>query len=87
MTVAISQREARRLRKRVTALETVLKNQRRMWAQEYIGAEIASAAWEPMAALPVAVRTARKLGHAVVVIGNETGTLRFVALPHPSESA
>lgn len=82
----ISQREARRLQKRVTALESQIKRQRQVWSQDYIGAEIARVAYEPLSWIPVAVKTARKLNHAVVVIANDDGLIRFVALPHPSES-
>ena len=79
----ISQREARRLIKRVTALEAAAEWQRRAWSQEYIGgAEIGRVEWEPLSPIPVAVRTARKLRHAVVVIGDDTGLIRFMALPH-----
>jgi hypothetical protein len=79
----ISQREARRLEKRVMALEGIITRQRKHWSQDYIGAEIMRCSLaEPF---PSIVRTARKLGHAVVVIGDGTAELRFVALPHPSE--
>ena len=80
----ISQREARRLRKRVVALVEAEQHRRRVWSQEWLrGAEIARVTWEPMEAIPVAVRTARQLAHAVVVVGDDTGLIRFVALPHP----
>ena len=81
----ISQREARKLRKRVVALEHELEVQRRVWSQEYIGGvEIGSIVWESRDDPRVtAVRTARKLNHAVVVVGNDGGTLRLIALPHP----
>lgn len=81
----ISQREARRLRKDVVALQSVLNTQRRTWAQEYIGGvEIARIHWDDaLDSRLVAVRTARKLNHAVVVVGDDGGTLRLVALPHP----
>lgn len=79
----ISQREARRLRKRVKELEKVLINQRRVYAQDWTdGTEIASATFAEDA-VPTAIRTARRLNHAVVVVGNETRTIRFIALPHP----
>lgn len=78
----ISQREARRLRKRVNALESAIENQRRRWSQEYVGGvEIGRAEWEKTGSIPVAVRTAHKLNHAVVVVGSDTGLIRFVALP------
>ena len=82
----ISQREARRLMKRVAALEGQLKSQRRVWSQEYIGAEIARVDLSSLPREMSAVLTARKLGHAVVVIAESHNVVRFQALPHPSES-
>ncbi len=82
----ISQREAKRLRKRVQALESIIATQRRIWSQEYFGGvNIANVAFNADHQVVVATRTARKLGHAVVVIGDESGNLRFMALPHPKE--
>jgi hypothetical protein len=81
---AISQREARRLQKRVAALENQISRQRKFWSQDYIGTEIGRVALDPTNA--AAVRTARKLAHAVVVISTDSADVRFVALPHPSES-
>lgn len=81
----ISQREARRLRTLVAHYEEQTKAMRRIWAQEYPGGvEITRCAWtDATAQIPTAVRTARKLGHAVVAIGDDGGTVRFVALPLP----
>lgn len=81
----ISQREARRLRNRVTDLESQIQGQRRVWSQDYLpgGVDIANVVWLPSDSQVVAIRTARKLGHAVVAVGNDTGTIRFIALPHP----
>lgn len=80
----ISQREAVKLEKRVRELESAIEAQRRTWSQEYFGAtQVASANWEPLDSRPVAIRTARKLGHAVVVIAQDDGLVRFMALPHP----
>ncbi len=81
----ISQREARRNLKRLTALEGELEGQRRRWASEYLGGvQIAATAWDSASAsVPTSIRTARALGHAVVAIGDDSGTVRFVALPHP----
>ena len=80
----ISQTEARKLRRRVAELEGVLDRQRRRWASDYPGGvEICSARFDSENALPVAVRTARSLGHAVVVIASNEGYVRFQALPLP----
>lgn len=79
----ISQREARRLQKRCEVLASQIRDQRRIWGQDYPGGiEIARCTFETGAN---AARVARKLGHAVVLIGNDTSEVRFVALPHPSE--
>ncbi len=85
MSRIISQREARRLQKRVLALEQMFARQRRVWGQEYIGVEIARREWPQENALPVTIRTARLLGHVVMAVGDDTDTIRFVALPHASE--
>lgn len=78
----ISQREARRLRKRVTELETHLDHQRRSWSQEYVGGvEITRTQWKAEDVVPTAIRTARKLDHAVVCVGDDGGLIRFIALP------
>lgn len=79
----ISQREARRLRKRVAELQGVLNSERRVWGPAFIGgADIGRAQWAAGAAIPVAVRTARKLGHAVIATAaDDNGLVRFHALP------
>ena len=81
--MSISQREARRLRKRVTELESAEEYRRRAWSQEFVGGvEIARATWDDkFAHVPQAVRVARKLKHAVVCVGDDSGLVRFVALP------
>jgi hypothetical protein len=78
----ISQREARQLRKRVAALEVAEERRRRVWSQEWTGGVNIATAVEDVATA-TAVRTARKLGHAVVVLGDDGNTVRFMALPHP----
>ncbi len=80
----ISQREARRNLKRLGEFEREIERQRRTWSQDYFGAvEIARLDFDPMAPITVAVRTARKLSHAVVCVGDDGGVVRFMALPHP----
>lgn len=82
----ISQREARRLVKRVAVLERALSRQRREWSQEYFGAvQIGAVSFDGPSTIPAVIRTARKLGHAVVVVGDETLSVRIMALPHPNE--
>ena len=79
----ISQREARRLQKRVSELMQQEADRRRAWAQEWFGGvNIATIKYDdPYHSVPVSVRTARKLGHAVVVVGDDGGNLRLMALP------
>jgi hypothetical protein len=83
----ISQREALRLRRRVEALESMLLSQRRAYSQEWPGGvDICRFDFSnSTAAIPEIVRTARKLGHAVVAVGDETDTVRFIALRHPEQ--
>lgn len=80
----ISQREARRLKKETLRLSNEIDEQRRAWSQQYFGGtDIGRFDCEPNDPRAVAVRTARKLNHAVVVVGDDGGTLRLLALPHP----
>jgi hypothetical protein len=78
----ISQREARRLKKRVDQLEGVLRSQRASWGHVYPGGvNIATVTFAPEHTILTAIRTARKLDHAVVVV--ESGdVVYFYALPH-----
>lgn len=74
----ISQREARRLRKRVNALEAAQRDRARRWASSWPGGiNIATAKWDQDGLVPVAIRTARALRHAVVVTADDDGTVRF----------
>lgn len=76
----ISQREARRMRKQLAVLEEMEGERRRRWASDYPGGTHI----RTMAAHPedfVAVTTARKLGHACIVMPGETNMLKVVALP------
>ena len=82
---AITQTEARRLRKRVQALEGILREQRRNWrAPNYFGC--VNVGYAELDTISVVLRTARRCGHAVVAIADDdSNQVRFVALPHPSE--
>ncbi len=80
----ISQREAIRLRKRVEALEAAEAIRAISWKSDWPGGiEVTRTAWPSKDdTIPTAIRVARRLGHAVVAIGeNQTGEVRFVALP------
>lgn len=83
----ISQREARRLKRRVAALERAEDLRRVSWSQDYPGGtELTRCTWDnAKAEVPLLIRTARKLGHAVIAIAeNSSGCVRFIALPHPT---
>jgi len=66
----ISQREARRLRKRVHELESNEQKRNNRWSSEYVGGVYL---WDVTVPLNVfaAVKVARALGHAVVVVNND----------------
>lgn len=84
MRRTISQREARHLRKRVQALEQAEIKRRTWWSQEWFGGvQIGHVTWGVNEAIPVAIRTARMLGHAVVATSDNNGVVRFLALEHP----
>jgi len=79
-----SQREARRLWKRVAELEKAEQARLRRWATDWPGGtEIARCEFSNSDAA-VAIRTARRLKHAVVALADDDDTLRFVALSLPS---
>lgn len=80
----ISQREARRLRKRVEELEKILVSQRSCWVADYPRGTNILTMTDCHRDFLIGIRVARRLGHAVVVTETETG-LRFYALPHPKE--
>ena len=68
----ISQREARQLRKRVAELERVNEQNASAWAREYIGG--VNVATVTVSDVSHAIcRTARKLGHALVVMPTDNG--------------
>lgn len=83
----ISQREARRLRKRVKELEQAIENQRSVWSQDWPGGTDIGRIGDQIGIDPRllgAIETARKLSHAAVC--TTTGAVvRFHALPLPKE--
>ncbi len=83
----ISQREARRLQKRVARLEGILTSQRRKYGQTYPGGvNFYTLDLSGNLAAYSAIRTSRLLGHAVVVVSDEGSyEVRLCALPLPSE--
>ena len=72
MSKKISQREARSLRKRVAELEKANEQNANAWAREYIGG--VNVATVIVTDVSHAIcRTARKLGHALVVVPSDNG--------------
>lgn len=75
----ISQREARRLQKRVSELEQAEFLRTRTWASEYPGGvnidtiNVNATEW-------AICNTARRLGHAVVVLCDKENYLRLMAV-------
>lgn len=79
----ISQREARRLRKRVDELERERNEQRRQWSAEYPGGvNVTAVSVGSDSRVVTAIRVSRALGHAVVATVRE-GDVLFHALPLP----
>jgi hypothetical protein len=77
----ISQREARRLRRLVAELEQQEHERLQSWATRWPGGvNIVSSKWAANDAVPMAIRTARKLGHAVIALADDDGAVRFIAL-------
>lgn len=82
MAGKISQREAVRLQKRVAALEAIITEQRKRWTGDYPGGVHIGTVNRERDNLAGRIEAARMLGHAVIVIEQNTGTLEFYALPH-----
>jgi hypothetical protein len=77
----ISQREARRLRKRVQTLEFEHRARMNAWGKEYPGIDIGQMSIGAEGKIISALRTARKLKHAVVALAETDGTIYFFAVP------
>lgn len=79
----ISQREARRLRKRVQELEDREEARLRSWSKDYPGGtHIATVALDPNGAILAAIETALTLRHGVVA-ATDNGNVYFYAIPAP----
>ena len=79
----ISQREERRLRKRVDELETVLYRQKCRWAADFPGGtHLGTISMPERGWLRGRIEAARMLNHAVVVtVPNSDNNVEFYALP------
>ena len=83
-TKPISQREARALQRRVDLLEASEENRRSEWVRQYPGGvHIASITVSEVDAAKL--RTARRLGHAVVAVNGNGNELLIYALPIAEE--
>jgi len=76
----ISQREARRLRKRVQELEKLQADQRNRWAADYPGGITLGTISRSKDWLTGRIDAARMLGHPVVVTQDYGGQLLFIAV-------
>jgi hypothetical protein len=76
----ISQREARRMRKELKALHERDAARERSWSSDYPGG-IHIATSSPNADVVAIIKTARKLGHAVVAMADDLGKILYYAAP------
>ena len=77
----ISQREARRLRKRVDELERQQLQRLSRWASNYPGGVVLGSIRRDKDCLTGRIDAAHMLAHAVVVRQGEQGEITFFALP------
>lgn len=80
----ISQAEARALKRRVAQLEAAEEQRRATWAIDYPDGTQITVTGHDSSEVPVivAIRTARRLGHAVVAV-EDGSRIRYHALPLP----
>lgn len=76
----ISQRDARRFKKQVAELEALENKRRRAWNSEYPGGVFLTGI-VVHSSVHAMVKTARKLGHAVVMTNNGEDSVQLYALP------
>ena len=75
----ISQREARRLQIQVRNLNRQILIERQSWRSDWEHDWVNIATTTEGSAIMAAIKTARKLGHAVIVLPDGETTLRFYA--------
>jgi hypothetical protein len=73
----ISQREARRLKKRVRELEERIRMQNVRWASEWPGGVEIASFTDVGELVSAEIRTARLLGHAAVCTVNQANVVRI----------
>lgn len=74
----ISQREARRLKRRVREFENMERHRRNVWCADYPGGHHVLSRIDTSDAK--IIELCRKLGHAVVVTTNGSNEIRYYAL-------
>lgn len=80
-SMKISQREARRLRKRVGELESLLRSQRMAWSREWPGGIHIWTSEANTDAKMATLRTARRLGRPIVAVADQgSPTIRYYAV-------
>ena len=77
----ISQREARRLKKRVRVLEGILQGQRARWSGDWPGGVEIASFQDTGELVSAEIRTARALHHAVVATVDGNNGVRLYGLP------
>lgn len=76
----ISQREARRLKRRVEELESMMSRQRSRWASDFPGGVHIATLQSVDPCVLACLKTARKLKNAVVAI-DQGASMMFFAVP------
>lgn len=80
----ISQRDARKWKRRAEDLEALIQRERSTYAASYPGGvHIGALVWPDNNHTASAVYTAQRLGHAVVVVADGACKFNLYALPHP----
>jgi hypothetical protein len=78
----ISQVEAWNLLHKCQRLEADENRRRHAWAKDWPnGTHIGSINGDPDGGIVAAIKTARKLRHAVIVTVQDNGTIAFIAMP------
>lgn len=74
----ISQREARRLRRKVIELSSIIDSQNKRWAEDWPSSTVICR-MVPNSDVLSCVKTARALHHAVVAVAENDGKIAFFA--------